>query len=149
LLAPGANFLFPPTVVIEPPQAVGGRRAEAAATMEEDFDERYNLTAAKRFRIAHVTVTDPGWGYTQRPKIFFVDDPREDPKRSQFYELKAKASAMAVLSIDKVIVNHDYSLYRYAARILVVWFFLMIVFQGRLPLTYDVFAALNSAKGLR
>jgi hypothetical protein len=119
LLKPGANFLYRPTVMIESPKALGGRRAQATATMEEDWDKSLHATAGNRFRIKEITLTDPGLGYTSLPKVFFIDHPMEDPGRynnDTHDASKATPQAIAVLKLDKVLVNHDYSLYSPAFR---------------------------------
>jgi hypothetical protein len=112
LLTPGPTYLHQPTVVIEAPETVGGRRAEAEAVMELAVNTKNthklvaNTTSIQRYRILRVVVTDPGWGYTVLPRIFFIDHPEEDSQMGTY-----KASAMAVLQVDKVMVNHDYSKY--------------------------------------
>ena len=121
LLRPGALYLRAPRVLVESPQADGGRRAQAEVIMEEDvhihgvdpFHERQwgpgDFGTQTRYRVKAVVVTDPGFGYTRLPGVLFEDHEQEDPMRSSYTSF-ANASAMAVMEIDKVVVNHDYRL---------------------------------------
>jgi hypothetical protein len=102
LLTPGSTYLHQPTVIIDEPKAAGGRRAEAEAVMELVV----NTTSITRYRLAEIIVTEPGFGYTSLPRIFVVEHPDEEPSMRDYHP-----TAMAVLQVDKVIVNHDYSKY--------------------------------------
>ena len=116
LLSPGAHYLYPPTVLIEQPQATGGRQAVANAIMQPDLDRSYNLTTGKRYLISHLEVTEPGFGYMRQPKISFLDHPQEDSERTTLYAHKATPTAMGIVKIVSVLVNHDYSLHSVAFR---------------------------------
>ena len=114
MLRKGSNYKYAPRVEIEEPQAVGGRRAEAEVILEEDTDPivsyaKGSSTRGTGYRVAGLRVTDPGFGYTRLPVISFVDHPNESPQRTA-------PSALAVLAIDTVLVNHDYSRYNVAFR---------------------------------
>ena len=112
VLQKGSNYRYPPTVLVEEPQSVGGRRAQAEVLMEEDTDMIFSYATshppagARLYRVSDIRVTDPGFGYTRIPAISFVDHPQEGPASSRSMPL-----AMAVLEIDKILVNHDYSKY--------------------------------------
>ena len=65
-----------------------------------------NTTSITRYRLAEIIVTEPGFGYTSLPRIFVVEHPDEEPSMRDYHP-----TAVAVLQVDKVIVNHDYSKY--------------------------------------
>ena len=92
---PWCTYLYPPTVLIEQPQATGERQAAANAIMQPDLDRSYNLTTGKRYLISHLEVIEPGFGYMCLPKISFLDHSQEDSERTMLYAHKATPTAIS------------------------------------------------------